>query len=342
MSEVRVGIVGFGLAGSVFHAPLIRSEPRLSLRRVSTSRSDEAARAGIAVAASADALIADPDIDLVVIASPNRTHHPLAMAALEAGKHVVIDKPMAVSTEEADALIALAAERKRVLTVFHNRRWDGDFLTVRGIVDEGVLGEILLFEAHWDRFRPALKQGWREADEPGAGLLADLGPHMIDQALLLFGPPEAVTADLAAQRVEATADDYFDMTLHHGRRRVRLAASTLVAAPRPRFALHGTGGSFVKYGLDPQEALLKAGAAPTDPEFGEDGAGQAGILTGADGRSTPVPTRPGRYRAFYEAVADAILIGAPVPVAPGDARAGLAIIEAARRSASEGARSVPT
>lgn len=338
MDQVSVGIIGFGLAGSVFHAPLIRAVPALSLKCVSTSRTAQAEASGLAVADSPDALIADPGINLVVIASPNRTHHPLAMAALEAGKHVVIDKPMALSTGEADEMIARARRRRRVLTAFHNRRWDGDFLTVRELVDRGSLGEILLFEAHWDRFRPAIKQGWRETAEPGAGLLADLGPHMIDQALLLFGAPEAVTADIAVQRAGATADDYFDLTLLYRSRRVRLAASTLAAAPRPRFALHGTRGSFVKGGLDVQEPQLKAGMVPAEPGFGVEPSRQHGVLTEGDGRATPVETRAGRYPGFYETVAAAILDDAPVPVAPEDARAGLAIIEAARQSAREGRR----
>jgi scyllo-inositol 2-dehydrogenase (NADP+) len=269
-----------------------------------------------------------------VIASPNLTHFPLARAALEAGRHVVVDKPFTVSLAEADELIALAAARGRVLTVFHNRRWDGDFLTVRDLL--GRLGEISLFEAHWDRFRPAIKQGWREVPAAGAGLLADLAPHMIDQALLLFGTPDAIAADVLQQRDEATVDDYFDLTLFYGPLRVRLCASTLVAASRPRFAVHGSGGSFVKYGLDPQEPVLKAGGDPRDADAIRDRSD--GLLTLADGHVERVPTAPGSYLAFYEAVAASIREGAPVPVDPADAREGLRLIDLARRSASEGRR----
>jgi scyllo-inositol 2-dehydrogenase (NADP+) len=223
-----------------------------------------------------------------------------------------------------------------VLTVFHNRRWDSDFLTVRKLFPE--LGEVKLFEAHWDRFRPAIKQGWREEPEPGSGLLSDLGPHLIDQALMLFGMPDSIGADICAQRGQAKVDDYFDLTLHYGARRVCLKSSSLIAAPRPRFALYGTAGSFVKYGLDPQEAQLKAGIDPKADGFALDESD--GTLTFGDGRTAKVPTERGDYLAFYEAVADAILNGAPPPVAPQDARDGLLLIDLARRAAAQG-RTLP-
>jgi scyllo-inositol 2-dehydrogenase (NADP+) len=308
---IRVALLGRGMAGTIFHAPLIRALPELELT-------------SIAGAGDAAAAIASPDVDLVVIATPNTSHFPLARAALEAGKHVVVDKPFVTSVAEADALIELAAAKRRMLTVFHNRRWDGDFLTVRQLIDSGRLGEIALFEACWDRFRPAPKPGWRETPVGGSGLLWDIGPHLIDQALLLFGAPDGISSDVAIQRDGAAVDDYFALALHYGSRRVLLSASTLVAEPRPRFAVHGTGGSFVKHGLDPQEAALKLGlSAAPDPA-------QDGILTGADGGREPVPTLPGRYLAFYEGVVAAIGDGAAPPVDPADARNGLKIIAEAR------------
>jgi len=197
------------------------------------------------------------------------------------------------------------------------------------------LGEISLFEAHWDRFRPAIKQGWREKPEPGGGVLSDLGPHMIDQMLLLLGLPDAVSADVLAQRPDALVDDYFDLTFHYGERRARLACSTLVSDQRPRFAVNGSEGSYVKYGLDPQEEQLKAGMTPNDPAFGI--TGLAGVLTKPDG-SREVPTERSNYTIFYELVADSILDGAPAPVAPEDARAGLVLIDLARRASAEGRR----
>lgn len=323
---IRVGLIGYGLAGAVFHEPLIQACDGLELAAVLTSR-DHPLRAG-----SMDHLL--ERCELVVIASPNRTHFPHAKAALEQGRHVVIDKPFTVTLAEADELIRIARERERVLTVFHNRRWDGDFLTVEKIMPE--LGQVVLLEAHWDRFRPAIKEGWRETAEAGSGLWNDLGPHMVDQALQLFGMPDAVSADIVAQRPAAAADDYFDVALHYGTRRVCVRASSLVAAPRPRFAVHGDAGSFVQHGLDPQEPALKSGANPRDPEFGTDK--KDGTLVHPDGQIERVPSERGNYLAFYEAVADSILDGAAVPVEPADARAGLLLIDLARRSLVAGQR----
>ena len=334
--RIGVGLIGYGAAGSAFHAPLIRAVERLDLRAIVTSRVEQASNLGVRVLASTDELLDDPSIDLVVVATPNESHFPLAAAALRAGKHVVVDKPLALNTEEADALIALADETGRVLSVFHNRRWDSDYLTVKAVRER--LGPISLYEAHWDRFRPGIKRGWRELPGEGAGLLNDLGPHLIDQALQLFGPPHAVTGDLAVQRAEAQVDDYFHVTLHYGAMRAILSASTLTAAARPHFALHGSEGSFVKYGLDPQEAALKAGLLPTAAGFGEEPPELSGTLTCADGSSESVTTRTGRYVDYYEGIADAVAGQGPVPVAAADARLGLRIIGLARQSAREGRR----
>jgi scyllo-inositol 2-dehydrogenase (NADP+) len=331
---LSVGLIGYGLGGSVFHAPLIDAVERLSLKAIATTR--PLARDDVRVVPVPEALIADRHLDLLVIASPNRSHFPLAKAALLAGKHVVVDKPFTVTQEEADALIALATEQRRVLTVFHNRRWDGDYLTVKQLLGSGTLGKIMLFEAHWDRFRPAIKQGWREVPDLGAGLLNDLGPHLLDQALQLFGAPDAISGDVMAQRTEANVDDYFSLTLCYGQMRAILSASTLVAAARPRFAVHGSLGSFVKYGLDPQATMLEAGARPGAPGFGEEAPEFYGALARPEQEPVSAPTLPGCYGHFYEAVADAILDGAPVPVDPFDAREGLRLIELARQSAAEG------
>ncbi|GAA0315370.1 oxidoreductase [Sphingomonas oligophenolica] len=340
-SPINTGVIGYGLAGASFHAPLIAAVDRLELAAIVTSRADEVARdhPGVAVVASAEALIADPSIGLVVIATPNHLHVPLARAALEAGKHVVVDKPFAVDPTDGEALIALARTRGLMLSVFHNRRWDSDFLTVRGVLDSGALGEVMLAELRWDRFRPAIKGGWREASvEEGGGMLADLGPHLIDQALALFGKPEALSADLAAQRPGVMVDDYFELTLFYGARRVILSGSTLVASARPRFALHGAAGSFVKYGLDPQESFLRAGANAGDTGYGEEPIETFGTLTFGDGRTEGIVSARGDWRLYYEGMADAILDGAPPPVEPADALAGLELIALARRSAAEGRR----
>jgi len=323
---IRVGLVGYGLGGAVFHAPLIRACSRMELAGVQTSR-DAPNRVE-----KLDALLERSD--LVVISSPNTTHFPIAKAALDAGKNVVVDKPFTVTLEEADELIHVAKDCGRILTVFHNRRWDADFLTLKRILPR--IGAISLYEAHWDRFRSAIKDGWRETDEPGGGVWYDLGPHLVDQALQLFGLPESVSADIFAQRPDAKADDYFDVTLHYGLRRVCLRCSSLIADPRPRMAAHGSEASFVKFGLDPQEAALKDGADPLDPSFGMDE--RTGTLTFPDGGSQSVPNERGDYLAFYEAVADSILEGAPVPVDPADAREGLLLISLARRASQLGQR----
>jgi scyllo-inositol 2-dehydrogenase (NADP+) len=314
---IRTALIGRGLGGSVFHAPLIRACGGLQLARWVGSGEAEAA----AVAA---------DVDLVVISTPNAFHFPLARAALEAGKHVVVDKPFTVSVAEADALIDLAHARGRLLSVFHNRRWDGDFLTVAKLLPR--LGDVRLYEAHWDRFRPALRHGWKEDPGQGAGLLLDLGPHLVDQVLCLFGMPRAVRADVLAQRPGSRIDDYFALTLDYGPLRVLLSASMLVAEPRPRFAVHGSGGSFVKYGVDPQEAELNAGVDPR--ETGADPID--GLVTSADGVRETVATERGRYLTFYEGVAAAVRGEGPVPVDPANARDGLRVIEAARASVREG------
>ena len=340
MTRVRVGLIGYGLAGATFHAPLIAAVPRLEIAAVATSRAEQVRNLGEQVTAFPDAyqLIANPDLDLVVIATPNETHFPLTREALLAGKHVVIDKPLALNVEEADSLIAISKETGRLLSVFHNRRWDGDFLTVRRLIDSGRLGDVMLFEARWDRFRPAIKQGWREIPAEGAGLLNDLGPHLIDQALQLFGRPEAVTGDVAVQRAQAQVDDYFELTLHYGPMRAILSASTLVATARPRFSVHGTEASFVKYGLDPQEAALKGGARPNDRDFGHEDPASFGTLVGGGGPEEKVATEVGRYVSYYEAIASALLDGGPAPVDAADARDGLRIIELARSSAEQGSR----
>ncbi|SMH36056.1 oxidoreductase [Azospirillum agricola] len=336
-APLSVGLLGFGLAGAVFHAPLIRSEPRLRLAAVASSRTDDIRRVapGAVAVAAPEAILADPAIDLVVVATPNTSHAPLARAALLAGKHVVIDKPMAATAREADALIELAERQGRVLTVFHNRRWDGDFLTARACVEDGSLGEIHHCEVHFDRFRPAIKPGWRERPLPGSGVLFDLGAHLIDQALTLFGPPRTVTADVGAQRRAAEVDDWFHLILGYGRMRAILHAGTVVCRPGPRIQIHGDRGSFLKHGLDGQEAALRAGATPGGPDWGRDDPALHGILHLADGSEQVVETLAGDYPAFYRGVVAAILDGAPPPVTAHSARDVMLVLEACVRSAAE-------
>lgn len=334
MKSLSVGLLGFGLAGSVFHAPLIQCEPRLRLTAIASSRTDDIRRAvPAAVATTADAVIADPNIDLVVIATPNTSHAPLAREALLAGKHVVIDKPMATTAAEADELIDLAKRQGRMLTVFHNRRWDNDFLTLRACLDHGDIGRPYHYEAHFDRFRPQIKQGWREQTLAGSGVLFDLGAHLIDQALTLFGMPDRILADVGTQRPDAQVDDWFHIVLGYGPMRAILHCGTVVCRPGPRFQLHGDGGSFLKHGMDGQEAALRAGRLPTEADWGADDPENFALLVQADGTERRVETIVGDYPAFYRGVASSILDGAPPPVMAEQARDVLAVLEAVRKAA---------
>lgn len=329
----NVGLVGYGFASKTFHAPLITATPGLELAAVSSSDADKvhADFANVAVDATPQALFARHDIDLVVIPTPNETHFSLAKAALNAGKHVVIDKPFTVSLKEARLLKGLALNAGKLLSVFHNRRWDSDFLTLREVLAAGALGRLVHFESHFDRFRPEVRNRWREQAKPGAGIWYDLGPHLLDQAHQLFGMPKAIFLDLGTRRDDAQVDDDFHALLDYDSLRVVLHASTLVAAESPRFTLHGTRGSYVKYGLDPQEDRLKAGEAPA-PQWGEDS--RHGILTLRDGESEDAPlmtrdypTLPGDYLAYYAGIAAALRGEQDSPVPVDDALAIMQLIE---------------
>ena len=333
---IRVGLIGYGYAGRTFHAPLIRATSGLELVAVSSSRPERvtADLPGIAVVPSPDDLLATPSIDLVVIAAPPDVHASLAAAALRAGKHVVVDKPIAPTLDEARATAMLAAGSDRVLAVFQNRRWDGDFLALRDLLSRGVLGEISHFESHFDRYRPLVRDRWREQPGAGAGLWHDLGPHLVDQALQLFGLPDRVWGSLAAQRAGSQVDDWAHVVLEYNRRRAILHASVLVAAPAVRFVVHGRDGSWIKYGVDAQEqqlvaALTPGGVAPGEPE-------QAVMVDGASGTRTSTPVPPGDYPEFYRRVRDAINGAGGNPVPPEQAVAVAAVVATAIRSSAEG------
>jgi scyllo-inositol 2-dehydrogenase (NADP+) len=340
MQQLGVGLIGYGFAGRVFHAPLIASVPGLALRRISCSDPAGPRRDFPDAQWNADpqAMLADPDIDLVVIATPNVHHFPLARAALEAGKHVVVEKPFVVAIAEGEALIALARERGRLISVFHNRRWDSDFLTVRKLVETGRLGKVYRYEAQFDRFVPAIKPRWREEAAPGAGVLFDLGAHLIDQALQLFGLPQAVFADIARQRPGAQVDDYFQLLLDYGDVKISLHASRLVREPGPRYQVHGLGGSFIKYGLDTQEAALLRGERPGHAQWGAEAPEYHGRITvdtdGGTIRGTVDPAT-GCYEAYYQAVHAAIADGAPPPVTAAEALDVIRVITCAQRSHTE-------
>jgi scyllo-inositol 2-dehydrogenase (NADP+) len=318
---IGVGLIGYGLGGAAFHAPLVQAEPRLRLHAVVTSRAGQVRRdlPGVAVVASPAELLEDPAVGLVVVAAPNAVHSELAAAALRAGRHVVVDKPFTLSVAEADELIELAGAADRRLSVFHNRRWDSDFLTVRRCLETGLLGDVSSFVSRYDRFRPVPKGSWKEQDVPGSGLLWDLGPHLIDQALQLFGMPQTVWADVGVQRPGVEAVDYVHLALGYGRLRAVLHAGMEVRDPGPRFEVHGDRGSFVTWGLDRQEvdATLTTEVA---------GLELRGRLAGV----------PAAHHAYYAAMAAAVDGQGPVPVTPAEARDTIAVIELALASAREG------
>lgn len=336
---LNVGIVGFGYASATFHAPLINATQGLRLVAVSSRDPAKvhAALPGLTVCAEAQSLIARPDIDLIVLPTPNETHYPLALNAISAGKHVVIDKPFTLDVPEGRDLIERARSAGVLLSVFHNRRWDADFLTLQRLLASGDLGRLTHFESHFDRYRPQVRARWRESGAPGSGLWYDLGSHLIDQALCLFGVPETIGLDLARQRDGAAADDWFHAVLRYDSLRVILHASALTADPGPRFALHGTLGSFVKLGLDPQEEALKAGMPPVGADWGCDLLpGTLTVRAGDTLERRQYPSVRGDYTRYYAAVRDGILHGAPNPVPPTQALQVIRLIELGHASFSEG------
>jgi predicted dehydrogenase len=338
---INVGLVGFGLAGRSFHAPVIHAVPGLRLAAIVQRSGNEAAQLypDARNLRSLEELLAISDIRLVVIATPNDTHYPIARQCLAAGRDVVVDKPLTPTLKEAVDLVKFAQERSRLLTVYQNRRYDGDFQALQQLVASGKLERIVRFESNYDRFRPQPKaNAWRERGGPGTGILFDLAPHLIDHALILFGLPEAVTADIRTERDRALADDSFDLTLHYGGGlRALLRATMLAAVTRPRFIVHGTSGAYVKHAFDVQEPKLRAGRIPWDEtpsqaELEEN----SGVFTlvSADGTSTEqrIPSSTSDYRAYYANIRD-VLLGTAVPaVTTQHALNVMRILELARES----------
>ncbi|MGF1430119.1 Gfo/Idh/MocA family oxidoreductase [Kitasatospora sp. LaBMicrA B282] len=341
----RVALLGYGLAGAAFHAPLIATTPGLRLDAVVTANPERRAQLAAdhpdarALDTPEQLFAAADEFDLVVIATPNRTHLPLARTALRAGLATVVDKPLAVTAAEAQALCGLAVSRGTLLTVFQNRRWDNDFRTVRRLVEEGSLGRVHRFESRFERFRPKPKAGWRELADPAeaGGTLYDLGSHLVDQALTLFGPALSVYAEIDTRRDGAVVDDDAFLALTHaGGVRSHLWTSALAPLGGPRLRVLGDRAGYLKDGMDPQEADLRAGRRPGDGKpWGVEDPAAHGVL-GSDGQREPVPTDPGDYPAFYAGLAHALATGTPPPVDPQDAVAVLTVLEAARQSAATG------
>lgn len=344
LEPIRAAVVGFGNGGRTFHAAFISAVPGFELTAIVQRKGDEAAQAypSATIYRSVEEMLPDESIQLVSVTTSNQTHFEIGRECLLAGKHTVIDKPFALTSAEAGELIAIAHERKLVVAAFQNRRWDGDFKTVRNILKSGVLGRLVVFESHYDRFRQELRLGtWKESGLYGGGQLYDLGTHIIDQALYLFGVPETVAASVRTDRDGALNDDAFDIRLGYiGETEKNLTVwlrSTMTAAiAGPRFTLHGTHGSFVKFGIDPQEDAIKAGGVIGAPGWGEDPESDWGLLKLADGSEKRIRTEPGDYRDYYANVRDAILGVAPIAVPGADAWRTARIIELARQSSEEG------
>jgi predicted dehydrogenase len=340
---VRVGLIGFGLAGQVFHAPTIRAVPGLELVCIlerSGSRAKEK-YPEVRIARTIEELLADKTITLCVIGTPHNTHFDLARRCLLAGRDVVVDKPFTVTLQEAEELIALAKEKQRLLTVYQNRRWDGDFLTVKKILESGSLGRVVEYESRFERFRPELRPAsWREREEAGSGMLLELGPHLVDQALQLFGTPLAITGKTFRQREGSRVDDAFDVCLEYPQVRAYLRARIIAYKPSPHFLVHGTNGTFVKYGMDPQEEWLKAGAEPEGERWGEDPEEHWGTLTLVGGSGQKVKTEAGDYTGFYRNLLHALVEKTRPAVTPEEAWRTMRVLELAQQSSREG-RTIP-
>lgn len=330
---LHVALIGFGLSGRYLQAPFIVANPKFNLKAVVTSGSKTPKEIydWVQVSHDFDAVLADSEIDLVSITTPNETHFDYARRALLAGKHVLVEKPMTATAAEAEELIALAKQQNRVLSSYQNRRFDGDFITIQKVLQNGWLGDLLSYEAHFDRYKPILNaKKWKETPGPASGILYDLGSHLIDQALTLFGLPQRTSGDVFTQREHAQIDDAFDVRLDYGKLKVRLRASLLVREPGPRYVLHGTKGSFLKSGIDPQEDHLKAGLRPGQPGFGVEPESQWGLLNtdlnGVPFRGT-LQTEAGNFGLLFENLYEAITEGKPLLVKPEEVVEQLRIME---------------
>lgn len=335
--QVVTAIVSYGMSGSIFHAPLLHTHPGFLLKTILQRTSNSALEKYpyVTIARTFEDLLSDKEIELVVVNTPDDMHYEFASRALNAGKHVIVEKPFTTIVEDGIKLIALAKKNKRLLSVFQNRRWDGDFLTVHKIIRQNILGRLVEYEAHFDRYRNYIQDSWKERPEHQTGTLYNLGSHLIDQALVLFGMPEAVYADVRIMRTAGRVDDAFDLKLYYNDVKVTLKAGYLVREPGARFMVHGTKGSFVKHGIDPQEEDLKQGRLPHDKGWGTEPESEWGILnTDMNGIHVrkKVETVAGCYIDYYSNIFEVIKKGAELAVKPEEALDVIKIIEAAYRS----------
>ncbi|MBN1338219.1 MAG: Gfo/Idh/MocA family oxidoreductase [Bacteroidales bacterium] len=339
---IRTGIVGFGLSGKVFHAPFLHVHPGFNLTKIVERHTGESKKLYpySKTVKSFEELLNDDELRLVVICTPNTLHFPMVRESLMAGKDVVVEKPFTPSSAEADELIALAEKKGLHIFVYHNRRWDGDFLTLRKIRETGILGEIKEFESHFDRFRPEVNvNSWREKDLPGSGVLYDLGSHLIDQAMTLFGLPLSLAATIEKQRKNSVSDDYFRIRMMYKNKEVILTAGMLVDHPVPKYIVHGALGSFLKYGMDPQEEALKKGLLPDTKHWGAEDPGKWGMITfdyDCLGITGSIETEHGCYQEFYNNVYRVLIRGEEMAVKPREARNVIRAIELAYESNRSG------
>lgn len=341
MKPIATAIASYGMSGIVFHGPLLEKHKGFDIRKILERHKHDSKGKypGATLVRDYDEILKDPGIELVIVNTPDYLHFEMTMKALEAGKHVIVEKPFTLKSEESDKIIDLARKNERMVSVFQNRRWDGDFLTVKKVIDDGSLGRLVAFESHFDRFRNYIQESWKEEKRLGAGTLYNLGSHMIDQALQLFGMPEYLFADVRAQRTGSEVDDSFDIFLHYPDVKCLVRGSYLVKEPGPRYILHGTHGSFLKYGLDPQEQALKEGHVPGTANWGAEEPSEFGTMrsefSGTDATQR-IPTIPGNYLVYYDNIYNHLRNGSELLVKPGEARDVIKIIEAAYTSAEQG------
>lgn len=341
MKTISTALASYGMSGIVFHGPLLEVHPRFEIKKILERHQHNSAgkHPGATLVRSYDEILEDKEIELLIVNTPDHLHYSMSMEALNAGKHIVVEKPFTMKSAEANEIIETAENKGLMVSVFQNRRWDGDFLTVKDVINKGLTGRLVSFESHFDRFRNYIQESWKEDDSLGAGTLYNLGSHMIDQALQLFGMPAYLFADVRAQRTDSKVDDSFDIIMHYKDVKCFVRGSYLVKEAGPRYILHGTEGSFLKFGLDSQEQLLKDGLLPDSPHWGEEAQEDWGILNqdhaGEDHKQT-IETIPGNYGLYYDSIYEHLRNGAPLAVSAESARDVIRIIEAAYESGRSG------
>jgi len=332
--KINTGIIGFGLSGKIFHAPFLHTHSGFNLKKIVERNCVESKKIYpyVEVVPDYQNLIKDKTLDLIAVCTPNMLHFYMVKEILKAGKHAIVEKPFTTTSKEADELIKIAKKKKRNIFVYQNRRWDGDFLTIKKILDGNLLGDLYEYEAYFDRYRPELSTNWRDENIPGSGILYDLGAHLIDQALNLFGHPDKLNADIQLQRKNSSVDDYFRIELNYPNLEVVLTAGKLVEELGPRFILKGQKGTFTKFGIDPQEDALKKGLMPDSENWGKEGKEDWGIMDAIiEGKycNCQIETLPGNYMGFYDNVYDVIINNNKIIVRPEEARNVIKIIEMA-------------